>query len=512
MRLSGKIVGMSINIERSKMQIITNSKDISKLYSQCTVIPLFEKSKSKVYAQVDEVSEGFLKKTVAHTAFVPKFKKQLVVHAPQTRHKTIILVGLGTKAKFNQHRFNQIASSVAEQIVKLNLKSVLYCLPEISSGSLNHAWCLRQSAIALQRACYRYTATRNSDKDKKINLESCTFQVAEENTETKQAVKEADAIAHGINIARELGNLPPNTCTPAYIVQQAKKLVRSSKKLHLHVLQEKDMASMGMGAFLSVSKGSIEPGYIACIEYRGAAKSKAPVAIVGKGITFDTGGISIKPSSAMDEMKFDMSGAGSVLGTMAFCVRLGLPINVVGVLACAENMPGGKASKPGDIVKTMSGQTVEILNTDAEGRLVLCDALTYVQRYKPECIIDIATLTGACVVALGQVTSGLMANDQALADKLIEAGKESGDSTWQLPMWDEYQPQLDSNFADMANIGGRWAGTITAACFLSRFTKEQRWAHLDVAGVAWSTGSKKGSTGRPVPLLTQFLISHSKSG
>ena len=276
MRLSGKIVGMSINIERSKMQIITNSKDISKLYSQCTVIPLFEKSKSKVYAQVDEVSEGFLKKTVAHTAFVPKFKKQLVVHAPQTRHKTIILVGLGTKAKFNQHRFNQIASSVAEQIVKLNLKSVLYCLPEISSGSLNHAWCLRQSAIALQRACYRYTATRNSDKDKKINLESCTFQVAEENTETKQAVKEADAIAHGINIARELGNLPPNTCTPAYIVQQAKKLVRSSKKNCICMFYRKKIWRVWEWArFLSVSKGSIEPGYIACIEYRGAAKSKA---------------------------------------------------------------------------------------------------------------------------------------------------------------------------------------------------------------------------------------------
>ncbi len=494
------------------MQIITTSKDISKLSSQCTVIPLFEKSKSKVYAQIDELSDGFLKKTVAHTDFVPKFKKHLIVHAPQTRHKTIILVGLGTKAKFNRNRLNQIASSVAEQVFKLNLKSVLYCLSEINSRSLNDAWCLRQLALALHQACYRYTTTRSSDKTKKINLERCTFQVLEENTETRRAVKEADAIAHGMDLARELGDLPPNICTPTYITKQAKKLASSSKKLHIKVLDEKKMRSMEMGAFLSVSQGSVEPGYIICIEYCGAAKTKAPVAIVGKGITFDTGGISIKPSSAMDEMKFDMSGAGSVLGTMAFCVRLGLPINVVGVLACAENMPGGKASKPGDIVKTMSGQTVEILNTDAEGRLVLCDALTYVQQeYKPECIVDVATLTGACVVALGKVTSGLMANDQALADELIEAGKESGDSTWQLPMWDEYQSQLDSNFADMANIGGRWAGTITAACFLSRFTKEHRWAHMDVAGVAWFTGAKKGSTGRPVPLLTQFLISHSKS-
>ena len=494
------------------MQIITTSKDISKLSSQCTVIPLFEKSKSKVYAQTDELSDGFLKKTVAHTAFVPEFKKHLVVHAPKTRHKTIILVGLGTKAKFNQNRLNQIASIVAEQVVALNLKSVLYCLSEITSDNLNEAWCLRQLALALHQACYRYTETRSADKNKKINLERCTFQVSEENTETEQAIKEADAIAHGTNLARGLGDLPPNICTPTYIKKQAEKLARSSKKLHIKVLDEKKMKSLGMGAFLSVGKGSAEPSYLVCINYCGAAKSKAPVAIVGKGITFDTGGISIKPSSAMDEMKFDMSGAGSVLGTMAFCVRFGLPINVVGVLACAENMPGGKASNPGDIVTTMSGQTVEILNTDAEGRLVLCDALTYVQQeYKPECIVDVATLTGACVVALGQVTSGLMTNDQALADELIEAGKESGDSTWQLPIWDEYQPQLDSNFADMANIGGRWAGAITAGCFLSRFTKKQRWAHMDVAGVAWFTGDKKGSTGRPVPLLTQFLISRSKS-
>ena len=495
------------------MQITITAKDISKLYSQCTVIPLFERGKSEIFNRIDEASEGFLKKTVRHTAFVPKFKKQLVIHAPQIRHKTIILVGLGAKAKFDKNRLNQTASRIAAQVAELNLSSVLYCLPEIRTRSFDEPWCLRQLALALQQAFYRYTATRSLDKNKepKSKLESCVFQVTEENTATRRAIKEADAIARGTHLARELGNLPPNICTPGYLLQQARKLVRSSKKLHLRVLQEKDMRRMEMGAFLSVSQGSAEPGYIICIEYRGAAASKPPVAIVGKGITFDTGGISIKPSAMMDEMKFDMSGAGSVLGTLASCVRLSLPLNVVGVLACAENMPGGKASKPGDIVKTMSGQTVEILNTDAEGRLVLCDALTYVQqRYKPACIVDIATLTGACVVALGQVTSGLMANDQTLADELIAAGQNSGDPTWQLPLWDEYQSQLDSNFADMANIGGRWAGTITAACFLSRYAEKQRWAHLDIAGVAWSTGAKKGSTGRPVPLLTQFLISYSK--
>ena len=494
------------------MQFITTTKDISKLYSQCTVIPLFDRGKSKNFSAIDEISDGFLKKTIAHTAFVPKFKKCLVVHTPHTRHKTIILVGLGSKTKFNRNRLNQIAAQIAAQITALNPKSVLCCLSEMHTRGLDEALCLRQSALALHQTLYRYTTTRSHDKNKelKVKLQQCTFQICEENTTTRRAIKEADAIAHGTNLARDLGNLPPNICTPTYMVQQARKLVRSSKKLHLRVLQEKDMQRMGMGAFMSVSQGSSEPGYLICIEYRGASKSKAPVAIVGKGITFDTGGISIKPSATMDEMKFDMSGAGSVLGTLASCLRLALPINVVGVLACAENMPGGKASRPGDIVNTMSKQTVEILNTDAEGRLVLCDALTYVQRYKPECIIDVATLTGACVVALGQVTCGLMANDQALADELLSAGEHAGDYAWQLPLWDDYQCQLDSNFADMANIGGRWAGTITAACFLSRYTEKYQWAHLDVAGVAWHSGDKKGSTGRPVPLLTQFLISHSK--
>jgi len=478
------------------------------------VIPLFEKGKSELFDALDKASDGFLKKTVSHMAFVPRFKKQLVIHAPQLRHKTVVLVGLGTQAKFSHERLNQIAPRVAEQVVALNLKSVLYCLPEIGSDDLSEAHCLRQLMLALHQACYRYTETRGAkqNKDSEVKLEACEFKVSAESIAVQCAVKEADAIAHGLDLARELGNLPPNICTPSYLVKRARRLARMSRRFHLRVLSEKDMLRLNMGAFMSVSQGSAEPGYIVCLEYRGGNKSQPPVAVVGKGITFDTGGISIKPSSAMDEMKFDMSGAGSVLGVLASCARLAMPINVVGVLACAENMPGGRASKPGDIVKTMSGQSVEILNTDAEGRLVLCDALTYVQKhYKPACIVDVATLTGACVVALGQVTSGLMTNDQKLADELISAGEHSGDRTWQLPMWDDYQSQLDSNFADMANIGGRWAGTITAACFLSRFTKECSWAHLDIAGVAWATGDKKGSTGRPVPLLMEFLIGRTRA-
>lgn len=496
------------------MQVSTTTKNISQLHSACTVIPLFEKTKSQLCAEIDKISDGFLSKAIKHAGFKPSFKNQLVVHTPHLRHKTIMLVGLGTKSELDTDKFNQLALHIATQVVTLNLDSVLYCFSNIRPRGSSEEWCLRQLALALHQTCYRYTRTKTS-KNKKSKavkaskLKRCRFQLTTDNTQVRQTLREADAIAYGANLARELGNLPPNICTPNYLVGQAKKLKRTSAKLSLKVLQEKDMKRLNMGAFLSVSQGSSEPGYLICMKYQGASKAKPPIAIVGKGITFDTGGISIKPSATMDEMKFDMSGAGSVLGVLAACVRLKLPVNVVGVLACAENMPSGKASKPGDIVTTLSGQTVEILNTDAEGRLVLCDALSYVQRYKPECIIDIATLTGACVVALGQVTSGLMANDQALADALLKAGKLSGDRTWQLPMWDDYQSQLDSNFADIANIGGRWAGTITAACFLSRFTEDYRWAHLDVAGVAWHTGTKKSSTGRPVPLLMQFLISHS---
>ncbi len=287
---------------------------------------------------------------------------------------------------------------------------------------------------------------------------------------------------------------------------QARKLGKASKNVKVTVLELKDMEKLGMGSLLSVARGSRQPPKLITLEYQGADKGVKPVALVGKGITFDTGGISIKPASTMDEMKFDMCGAASVLGVIAACIELKLPINVVGVIASSENMPDGAASKPGDIVTSMSGQTIEILNTDAEGRLVLCDALTYTERFKPSAVIDIATLTGACVIALGKHPSGLLSNHEPLAKALLEAGTVSGDRVWQMPLWDDYQDQLKSNFADMANIGGRDGGTITAACFLSRFTKKFHWAHLDIAGTAWKSGDQKGATGRPVPLLMQYLL------
>jgi leucyl aminopeptidase len=299
--------------------------------------------------------------------------------------------------------------------------------------------------------------------------------------------------------------LPSNICTPAYLAEQALGMAKTHN-LKCEVLEQKDMEKLGMGSLLSVTRGSAQPPKLIVLHHDGAAKGDKPVALVGKGITFDTGGISLKPAPEMDEMKYDMCGAASVLGTFKALAQMRLPLNVVGIIPTCENMPGGTATKPGDVVTSMSGQTIEILNTDAEGRLILCDALTYAERFEPDTVVDIATLTGACVIALGHVAHGLFANDDGLARELLAAGDAAYDRAWQMPLWDDYQEQLRTNFADMANIGGRPAGSVTAACFLSRFTKKFRWAHLDIAGTAWKSGKEKGATGRPVPLLFQFLV------
>jgi leucyl aminopeptidase len=313
------------------------------------------------------------------------------------------------------------------------------------------------------------------------------------------------ALAEGMALTKDLGNLPPNVCTPGYLADQARELGKRYR-MKVQVFDRADIEKMGMGALLAVARGSHEPPKFIVVEHRGARKEGKPVVLVGKGITFDTGGISIKPAAEMDEMKFDMSGAGSVLGTLKAVGEMKLPLNVVGLVPTTENMPGGQATKPGDIVKSMSGQTVEILNTDAEGRLILCDALTYAERYEPSAVIDIATLTGACVIALGHVASGLFANDDALAQELLTAADAAHDRAWRMPLWDDYQDQLKSNFADFANIGGRPAGSVTAACFLARFARKFKWAHLDIAGTAWRGGKEKGATARPVPMLTEFLV------
>jgi leucyl aminopeptidase len=357
---------------------------------------------------------------------------------------------------------------------------------------------------------YRFAHPQCKKEEERRGVYKLIINVPQRNDLKKgdQALQRGLAIASGIRFAKDLGNLPGNICTPTFLAEQALELGKTFD-FKVEVLEKKDMEKLGMGSFLSVARGSRQPPKLIVMHYSKGGAGQKPVALVGKGITFDAGGISIKPAGDMDEMKYDMCGAASVLGTFRAIAEMKLPINVVGVIPTCENLPDGDANKPGDIVTSMSGQTIEILNTDAEGRLILCDALTYTERFEPTAVVDIATLTGACVIALGHHVSGLFGNSDSLTKELHNAGEESFDRVWPMPTWDDYQDQLKSNFADMANIGGRAGGSITAACFLSRFAKKFEWAHLDIAGTAWKSGKDKGSTGRPVPLLTHFLMQRS---
>jgi len=354
---------------------------------------------------------------------------------------------------------------------------------------------------------YRYDHTKSKKADPAhLKTVSLTLPANTNRKLAEDAIRAGECISTGMSLTRELGNLPGNICTPTYLGDQATEMATRYKSVKVKVLNEKQMEKLGMGSLLSVGYGSREESRLIVIEYKGAADpASRPYCLVGKGITFDTGGISLKPGLGMDEMKYDMCGAASVLGTMTAVAELGLPINVVAVIASAENMPSSTATKPGDVVTSMSGKTIEILNTDAEGRLVLCDALTYAERFKPRTVIDVATLTGAAVATFGDVNTAMLSNHDPLAKELLELGQQTLDHVWQLPMNDEYQALLDSNFADIANIGGPKGGTITAACFLSRFTEKFQWAHLDIAGTAWVSGAQKGATGRPVPLLVEYL-------
>ena len=489
------------------MKILLSTRSLNQIrQSACTLIAVAGKQRSPIYRQLDELCQGQLSVALQQARFQAKRDQHILITLPEQTHQAIIVVGLGRLSTLSRMDFIKAARNAATSLLKYDPRTALCCFPAIPRWDSKEAWSLRCLAVELQNAAYRYSKTLS--KTPRRQLQSCTLLIDKKQLPRAQhAVHQAQAIHSGMSLTRELGNLPANLCTPADLAQRARALGRRSKQLQVRVLEEASIARLGMGAFVAVSQGSANTGRLICLHYKGGKAREQPIALVGKGITFDTGGISIKPSAAMDEMKFDMCGAATVLGVMSACIQLRLPINLVGLLACAENMPGGGATRPGDVVKTMSGQTVEILNTDAEGRLVLCDALTYASRYKPKIIIDIATLTGACVVALGHEASGIMGNKQALIDQLLKAGEKIGDRAWQLPLWEEYQSQLDSNFADIANIGGRWGGTITAACFLSRFVRAYDWAHLDIAGTAWhSGGKKKGATGRPVPLLIEFLL------
>jgi leucyl aminopeptidase len=455
--------------------------------------------------RVDQASKGAVREAMRDLSG-RSGSTLLLRRVPGISAERVLLVGLGERSEFAEPAFREAVRAAGAQLKEMGAKDAALFLVDLKVGSRALAWNVRHAVLGIRDAFYRFDQLKTQKKSHVPSLGSITLPLTS-SAPLQQALAEAAATADGVDLARTLGNLPPNICTPTYLAEEAKKMARQFK-LGLEVLERRDMERLGMGALLSVARASHQPPKLIVLRYQGAAKGRKPIAFVGKGITFDTGGISLKPAGEMDEMKFDMSGAGSVLGAVRALAGMRAPVNVVGIVPACENMPGGAASRPGDIVTSMSGQTVEILNTDAEGRLILCDAMTYAERFNPEAVVDVATLTGACVIALGHVASGLFCNDERLAEAVQAAADDAWDRVWRMPLWEDYQEQLRSNFADFANIGGRPAGSITAASFLARFMRKQRWAHLDVAGTAWKSGREKGSTGRPVPLLVRLAMRH----
>lgn len=477
----------------------------------CIVVAIYADGKLSATAQaLNKMCDGQIQKILKTGAMHGKLGETLMLYQlPNLNAEPVLLVGCGDPKKLTETKYRLINTKMTTALKNSGVKDAMCYLTELVIGNRDLAWKIRHGIESVEGCLYQFSQLKSNSKETEpqAKLRKIIFYVDKTSADITKAITQAQAICSGMNLAKDLGNLPGNICTPTYLANQAKALAKQTPALTTTILDEAQMKKLGMGALLAVSQGSEQPAKLICLQYHGGKKSQQPVALVGKGITFDAGGISIKPGEAMDEMKYDMCGAASVLGTLKAVVTLKLPINIVGIIAASENLPSGNAIKPGDIVTTMSGQTVEILNTDAEGRLVLSDAITYCnKKFKPELIVDIATLTGSMVVALGHETSGVFTNHAPLATALVNAGQYSWDRSWQMPLWEEYQEQLDSNFADMANIGSRWGGSITAACFLSRFAKDVNWAHLDIAGVAWKSGKQKGSTGRPVPLLTQFLL------
>lgn len=492
------------------MEFSLKSGNPEKQRTACLIIAVSQQRKlSKSGVMLDKASKGFLSTIIRQGDMDGRSGQSLLLHnVPGTVADRVLLIGCGKNEEMNETSFIKIIASMSSALENCGASEAYAYMTDFPVKERDVAWKVQQIVLQMNYCRYQFEQTKSIKSDKKKALRKLTVNVPvrRDLASAEVAIQQGIAISAGMSMARDLGNLPGNICTPGYLAKQAKQLAKGEKKLKVSVLEEADMRKLKMGSLLSVSAGSREPAKLITLEYKGGKANEQPIVLVGKGVTFDTGGISLKPGAAMDEMKFDMCGAASVIGTLNAVVALNLPINVVGIIPTTENMPDGLATRPGDIVTSMSGQTIEILNTDAEGRLILCDALTYAQKFKPRCVIDIATLTGACIIALGKIPSAVLGNNQPLINDLIQSGKQIEDKVWELPLWDEYQEQLKSNFADMANIGGRDAGTITAACFLSRFTSKYKWAHLDIAGTAWKSGDAKGSTGRPVPLLTQFII------
>ncbi|OED35344.1 leucyl aminopeptidase [Chromatiales bacterium (ex Bugula neritina AB1)] len=490
------------------MKISLTNADPVKLKTSCLVLPIGDPKKLTGCARsIDNASSGYITDILKQGDLSAKAGSTLLLHkVPNITAKRLLLVSSGGAPSTNAINFDRMAAAQAKALNQAKVKDATSCLTDIAVDTKPVDWAARSVAREMVINQYHFDQHKSKKADRKPYKLSLHIADKKNNRLAETGAGRGVAIANGMQTTRDLGNMAANFCTPTFLAEHAKTLKKQHASLKVTVLSEAQMEKLKMGSLLSVSAGSAEPAKMICMEYKGGKANQKPIVLVGKGVTFDTGGISMKPSAGMDEMKYDMCGAASVFGVMRAVAELALPVNIVGVVAAAENMPGGRATKPGDIVTSMSGQTIEVLNTDAEGRLVLCDALTYIGKYKPDVVIDIATLTGAVVVALGHHTTGLMSNDDKLANELYDAGIASADKCWRLPLWDEYQKQLSSNFADIPNIGGRAAGSITAGCFLSRFAEDYRWAHLDIAGVAWRQGAAKGATGRPVPLLMEFIL------
>ena len=476
----------------------------------CAVVGIYEDGDLGIAGRrIDTQLGGLIGKLHGDGDFSGKLGDILLLPTPAgAAAARVLLIGLGTRSDFGRKQYRKALQSTASSLGKTGASDAVVYLALEQVADLDVQYRARVVAEVFCAQLYKIPDLKTSVKPKAPRLSSVSVAVADARASkaATEGLRIGAAIGGGLALARDLANLPPNVCTPTYLGTRAQALAKDFPSVKTKVLDESGIRALKMGAFLAVTQGSDQPPRLIVCEYRGAKKNKAPICLVGKGITFDSGGISLKDPPAMDEMKFDMSGAATVLGTMRAIAELKLPVNLVVIIATCENMPGGGAVKPADIVTTMSGQTVEILNTDAEGRLILCDAITYSRRFKPAAVIDVATLTGACIIALGNHFSGLMSNNEALADELQSAGIRADDRAWRLPIGEEFVEQLKSNFADIANVGGREGGACTAASFLSKFAKDLQWAHLDVAGTAWLGGAQKGSTGRPVPLLVDFLI------
>jgi leucyl aminopeptidase len=494
------------------MDFFTTTSKASRRAVDCVIVGVYDRGKLAAgAADIDSASKGHLAALVKSGDLPTGQGKCVILNAvPGVKAKRTAVVGLGKASKLDIAGYRKAVAAAIGALNGSKAKSALNTLTLEPVADSAPYYLARHAVEVLGDATYRFDQMKSGRKKKPLALSSFGLSIAKRGDANKVTLgaTHGDGISHGVRLAKDLGNLPANVCTPGYLARAAKKLAAGNGKLTTTILSEAEMKKLGMGSLLSVTAGTVEPAKFIIMKYKGAGND-APVVLVGKGVTFDTGGISLKPGPSMDEMKFDMCGAAGVIGTMAAVARMKLPINLNVVVPAVENMPSGRATKPGDIVKSMSGQTIEVLNTDAEGRLILCDALTYSRRFKPAAIIDVATLTGACVVALGAHRTAIMSNNDALRDEIFAAGNAAGDRGWPMPLGDEYAEQLKSNFADMANIGGPGGGAVTAGCFLGKFTDGMNWAHLDIAGTAWKTGVRKGATGRPVPMLSQLLLERS---